>query len=136
MLYFYFVHVILAQLFVLFLSCERSFVLFCVFFHVWEMSLLWYVLFFIFLIFCLVLFFFFSTQGVYVEVEEREHYENKYYFKYDDCFEREEREKQGIILDIGAPAMTINDIGLKCFEKEVYGFEHDAPAGTLLIIIF
>ena len=73
------------------------------------------------------LFFSFFKQGVYGAsndiIEEKKE-------GHDNCFERE---KEGIILHIiaTAPAITINDIELKCFEKErteAYGFEYDAPA--------
>ena len=91
----------------------------------------------------------FFTQGVHgapndiiVEVEEKNVDTNtigieikgalapKHNINYDNCFEREEKEKEGIIFDIGATA-PMNGIGLKCFEKErkeVYGFKYGAPA--------
>ena len=85
---------------------------------------------------CCFLFFIFVVG---IEIKRALH-QNTANFNYDTCFERKERgkerETQGILFDIGAtaPAITRNDIGLKCFEKErkeVYGFEYEAPTGAV-----
>ena len=47
--------------------------------------------------------------------------------------EKKEKKKELYWTRSTAPAITINDIGLKCFEKgikEVFGFEYDAPVAT------
>ena len=80
-----------------------------------------------------------DTNIIGIEIKRALH-QNTTNFNYDTCFERKERgkerETQRILFDIGAtaPAITINDIGLKCFEKErkeVYGFEYGAPTGAV-----